>query len=140
MDYRLQDPNDLVAAILPKLQSPDVLAAAWPLLSPEATHEHPRWVELCVRTMEAAVLQGRGQDIGQIGTAVVAHVRLAARVPLLEFDKWSLEAGEEEQKGLQLAPEAELPKPVVTGMVDAEKQAALADWERAKQAQLQRVR
>lgn len=54
---RCEDPQDLVAQVLPKLEQPHALTTCWPLLTAPAAQSHPKWLPLCVLLMQAAARQ-----------------------------------------------------------------------------------
>ncbi len=52
---RAADPTDLAARVLPAIGRGASAADVWALLQPEAARSSPRYVELCVLAVEAAV-------------------------------------------------------------------------------------
>jgi hypothetical protein len=89
---RLNDPSDLPAAVLSSLATSSP-PSVWLILQTGAAKAHPRWPELSVRVLEAAISQGHACSETEAWYRVIAeHVQRTAQIPPLTFRKLSLEA------------------------------------------------
>lgn len=122
--------SDLVAAMLPLLAAADPLDACWPLLSAASAQGHTRWLEMCVRAVEAAVRAQATSAVQHAVQLVSDHVRRALKVPHVGAAgaRWRLaEAAAAVQ--VQLAEEQLPPKPDLQGLSDEQAQQAQHAWQ-----------
>jgi hypothetical protein len=98
---RLQD--DLVAQVLSSLasQPPETV---WESLQSPASRSHPRWAELCMHTMQAAVTMGFPAPLLDWCAVVAREINTAAQVPAAQFRKLGL------QGQMELQAEEDLPE------------------------------
>ncbi len=118
--------DDLVAAVLPMLAASDPLAVCWPLLTAPSARSHPRWVELSVRAVEAAVRKQATANVQQVVAATMEFVKQGLQMPRLPHTaKWKLA---EAAAALQL-PDSQLPQqPDITSLSSDEAQQAQQAW------------
>lgn len=88
---RLNDSSDLAATVLSKLAgAADPLGTCWPLLKAADPGSNERWVELCVRVLEAGARKGVVTLADEVVEAVTAFVKQGSKIPQLPFKKWNL--------------------------------------------------
>lgn len=57
--------------------------------APESFLQHPRYVEMCVRVMEAAKQQGQASSIPAWSQAVLQNIRAICRPPRTELPRFA---------------------------------------------------
>jgi len=56
--------------------------------APESFAQHPRYVEMCVRVMEAALQQGLASSIPVWSQAVLQNIRATCKMPRTELTRF----------------------------------------------------
>ncbi|KAL0048239.1 hypothetical protein WJX82_010821 [Trebouxia sp. C0006] len=59
--------------------------------APESFSQHPRYMEMCVRVMEAALQQGLASSIPAWSQAVLQNIRATCKMPRAELTRWKLD-------------------------------------------------
>ncbi|MEW5312856.1 MAG: hypothetical protein WDW38_004457 [Sanguina aurantia] len=88
---RRADEGDLAAQVLPLLSNGSDPMEAWAkCLAREDLVEHPRWVEMSVRVLEACVRSGRTANVALVAEQVTWSVKSKLKPPSCTFPKWDL--------------------------------------------------
>ncbi|KAG2499074.1 hypothetical protein HYH03_003257 [Edaphochlamys debaryana] len=120
LQERQKEANDLAAKVLPIIAGPSPMDAWAAALCYEPAAEHPRWMELVVRMLEAAVRKGSTAGAAAVAEGLVWWVRGRSKVPPLEFSgdmdqvEEASEVPESPKKGAK-KKEKDLPPPPPPG-------------------------